>query len=744
MPPDWIKILVISSTGIINILLAFLVLIRNPKNIINQSFCFISFLYGLWVFCLLFYEFPIILNSIFWIKATYIAISFNEVFILFFSFIFPKPSFKRLWIFAGLYSAFFLSLTLYLLLFTNIWIADVVVDPIRGLQTILGPGYAWWSIAIWGELAFAIAVFLMNIRNSVGINRLQIIYFLAGFSLFGIFATISDIFFPFVFHDTSLFSLSTVASLFFTFSATYVIVKHRFLDIRLVIARSFAYICLVVILGAFYIGGLLLTSTYFIKQETNTSDLLVSTILALFLAFTFQPLKRILEKLTDAIFYHVHYDEDQVLSALSHILSTNIELRPLAEQIMRIILKEMRITRGALILMSGKDQYEVIAEGFSEQLNAISCSFTSLLDLHKVIVFDDLEEGELKESMRRLDIYFAKVLHVNNDIIGFLILGDKASGEIYSEQDLKVFDILSPELSIAIQNAESYEKIRMFNITLGQEVKKATLDLQTANSRLKELDRLKNDFVSIASHELRTPMTAIRSYLWMVLKRPDIKLSEKMQKYLSRAYISTERLINLVNDMLNVSRIESGSIEIRPREFDIQSLIEEIVSMVLPKAGEKNVSIQLVKGKIPTVFADPDKVTQVVLNLLGNALKFTPVNGKITITFFTDGKVVEVSIHDTGVGISKDDLSKLFQKFGRLDNSYAAAATSGGTGLGLFISKALIDLMHGRIWATSEGAGKGSTFTFSLLIVTPEILAESEKYYKKPIGVAKELEQVYI
>ncbi|MFA5933374.1 MAG: ATP-binding protein [Microgenomates group bacterium] len=744
MPLDLIKVTVISLTGIINIFLAFLVLGRNSKNLINQIFFFISFLYGVWAFCLLFYEFPVIFNSIFWIKATYLVISINEISIMAFAFIFPKPSFRRLWPVGGLYSLFFISLTVYLLFFTDTWVVDVVIDPVKGLHTVIGKNYIWWASAIWGELFLAISIFLLNIKNLQGRNRTQLIYFLSSFSLFGIFATISDIILPIAYNNTSLFSTSSVASLFFTFVATYVIVRHHFLDIRFIVARSVAYIVLLVIIGSFYTGGLFLVSTYLIKQQTSVISLVISTTLTLFVAFTFQSLKEMLERFTDRIFYHSHYDENQVLSVLSHIMSTNIEIRPLVSQTLQSILKEMRISRGALILNTSNNQYEIISEGFTQQLTTFNCCFTFDLDIHKIVVFDDLEEGKLKDSMRVLGISIVKVLHINNDVVGSLILGEKSSGETYAERDLKVFDILSPELSVAIQNAESYEKIKRFNVTLEEEVKKATFDLQKANLRLKELDRLKNDFVSIASHELRTPMTAIRSYLWMALKRPDSPLSLKMEKYLSRAYISTERLINLVNDMLNVSRIESGSIEIKPKEFDIQSLAEEIVSMVLPKAGEKNIKVEVVKSKVPTVFADPDKITQVILNLLGNALKFTPVDGKVSISFFTDGKVVEASIRDNGVGISRDDLAKLFQKFGRLDNSYAAAATSGGTGLGLFISKSLIDLMHGKIWAVSEGTGKGSTFTFTLPVLTPEVLANAEHYAKKPIGEAKELAMVTI
>ncbi len=286
--------------------------------------------------------------------------------------------------------------------------------------------------------------------------------------------------------------------------------------------------------------------------------------------------------------------------------------------------------------------------------------------------------------------------------------------------------------------------IAVENALLFKALAESNRELLSANTKLEQLDRLKDDFVSIASHELRTPMTAIKSYLWMALYKGDVKLTEKMEKYLNRAYISTERLINLVNDMLNVSRIESGRIEIAPKAFNISDLVAEVLEEVKPKADERQVKLEMEKINVLQAFADPDKVHQVLLNLVGNALKFTPQDGLISINYFTDGQMVEVSVKDSGVGITKEDLSRLFQKFGRLDNSYVAAATSGGTGLGLYISKSLVELMKGKIWATSEGLNKGTTFTFSLPAATPGVLNEAGNYTKKPTGEVKTLEPVVI
>lgn len=232
-------------------------------------------------------------------------------------------------------------------------------------------------------------------------------------------------------------------------------------------------------------------------------------------------------------------------------------------------------------------------------------------------------------------------------------------------------------------------------------------------------EKLEDEFVSIASHELRTPMTAIRSYAWMALHKSDIKLSEKLEKYLVRILISTERMIKLVNDLLNVSRIEANKLEIKLESVDLIPLVKDVFDEVYySKSQAKDIKFNLLQKPLPKVLADPEKLREVLLNLIGNAVKFTPPGGTVTVDFFTDGKVVEVYVKDSGIGVLRDDLAKLFTRFGKLDNSYASLSTSGGTGLGLYISKSLIELMNGKIWASSEGLNKGCTFTFSLLVAT--------------------------
>lgn len=441
------------------------------------------------------------------------------------------------------------------------------------------------------------------------------------------------------------------------------------------------------------------------------------------------------------------YDANELLSRLGSIMSTNIEFQPLTAQIIETLMEQMKILKGAFVILGEGPTsiYDIVDIGFPKKLTLSYDQISSFFPFSQIIVFKELEDNHLKDLMHELDISVVQTLKVKDSVVGLLMLGRKFSGEVYSKQDLKVLEILSREVAVALQNAKSYDKIKKFNVILSQEVKKATAELQEANNRLKTIDKLKDDFVSIASHELRTPMTAIRSYAWMALHRSDVPLSKTLEKYIVRVLMSTERLINLVNDMLNVSRIESGKIEINPEPVDLLLLIKDIVDEVYySKSEEKKVQFVVLEKKIPKALADPEKLRQVFLNLVGNSLKFTPNGGKIIFDFFSDGRVVEVSVSDTGAGISKEDISKLFHKFSRLDSSYTAAATSGGTGLGLYISKNLVELMHGRIWATSQGVNKGSTFTVALPIATPDIIKDIDKYRVKPADNVKGLEPVAI
>ena len=217
-------------------------------------------------------------------------------------------------------------------------------------------------------------------------------------------------------------------------------------------------------------------------------------------------------------------------------------------------------------------------------------------------------------------------------------------------------------------------------------------------------------------------MTVIKSYLWLMLNKNNAQLlNEKQRKYIDRAYTSTQRLINLVNDMLNVSRIESGRFTLSMQAIDLIGLISTVYSEMLPRAQEQKINLQFARSlqPLPKVQADPERVEQVLINLIGNSLKFTPIDGtiKVEINHNPTDKTEIISVVDNGKGISPQDIPKLFQKFSMVGTNYLVKQNSQGTGLGLYLSKSMIELMGGKIWAESEGLGKGSRFSFSLRTV---------------------------
>ncbi len=236
----------------------------------------------------------------------------------------------------------------------------------------------------------------------------------------------------------------------------------------------------------------------------------------------------------------------------------------------------------------------------------------------------------------------------------------------------------------------------------------------------KELEIAQNDFISITSHELRTPLTIIRSYLWMLQNGKGGELNDKQKGYLDKASVGIERMLALINDSLDVSRIEQNKMELKIKEFPLSDLIKDISEDFELKAKEKNLNLNVsIDPPVVRVLGDESKVREIITNLLGNSFKFTDI-GSINISCApADGKMVRVSIKDTGKGISADDLPKLFKKFGRIEESYSSIPTVSGTGLGLYIVKSLVEKMNGTVGVTSQGPGTGSEFWFTLPLVTP-------------------------
>lgn len=244
---------------------------------------------------------------------------------------------------------------------------------------------------------------------------------------------------------------------------------------------------------------------------------------------------------------------------------------------------------------------------------------------------------------------------------------------------------------------------------------RATLREIKRREEAEKLSQAKSEFLSIVSHQLRTPLTVIKGYLSMILEEGYGSLSEKLKKVIENIYVSNERLIKLVNDFLNATRVETGKMELELERVDLEELIESQIKELEIKSKEKGIylNFEKPKEKVPQVFVDKEKIGQVILNLIDNAIKYTH-SGGITVSLEKLKDSVRIKIKDTGEGMTKKEIEKLFESFSR--GTAGMKFYTEGTGLGLYISKKLVELHKGKIWAESEGIGKGSTFYVELPI----------------------------
>ncbi len=250
-----------------------------------------------------------------------------------------------------------------------------------------------------------------------------------------------------------------------------------------------------------------------------------------------------------------------------------------------------------------------------------------------------------------------------------------------------------------------------------EQIQKLAEDLEKANVELKKLDQLKSEFLSLATHQLRTPLSIIKGYISMIQEGSFGEISSKVRETLSKVYLSNERLINLVNDFLNLSRIESGRMNYNFESTQIAPMIANVVDEFQGPARDKQIELIFEKpdSTLPDVSVDKEKFRQVITNIIDNDLKYTPrgfVKIKIETKSSGGGEVLLITFLDSGVGMVKEDLERIFSRFTR--GNTGAKANAEGIGLGLYLAKRIVSDHGGEIWAESPGVGRGSTFLIRL------------------------------
>ncbi len=295
---------------------------------------------------------------------------------------------------------------------------------------------------------------------------------------------------------------------------------------------------------------------------------------------------------------------------------------------------------------------------------------------------------------------------------GFIFVGTQNVETSITKGDQEFISILANQIGQTLDNTRLFEKTWRSQQELEIKVEERTRQLTIALEEVKKISKRKSDFVSSVSHEIRTPLTSIKGYAAILLAGKLGALPEEIQSRLEKINRHSDELVHMVNDLLDISRIESGKVEIKKETLSLKAIADKIADLFSEQFKTKGISFS---GNIPDdcqeILADRSQIERVFINLVGNALKFTPQNGKIEINASRANKIIQINVKDSGFGIPQDAQENIFEEFFRVDNTINQEVK--GTGLGLTLVKHIIEAHQGRIWVKSK-VGEGSTFSFTL------------------------------
>lgn len=407
-------------------------------------------------------------------------------------------------------------------------------------------------------------------------------------------------------------------------------------------------------------------------------------------------------------------DRDRLLDTVLHLVVENIGYR---RMLLMLYDPRRRVAFGARVAGVPEEVAEA-ARGLQIPVQDDDSLQADLLLRGKSQLVTDIES--VGRRVYPLILALAKRMGVTSFVCAPLkstqhILGFLAAGrgeEPCTQEDLDLLRTIASNVAVALDNAQAYQGLAELTQTLEQRVRERTQELQAANEKLQELDRLKSAFVSIVSHELRTPMTSIKGYVENMLDGLTGALTEKQTYYLSRVKHNAERLTRMINDLLDLSRIEAGRVELNLNPVPVRDLVADVTEAFQTMAQQKRLRLVAQhEGESAEIRADRDKLHQILTNLIQNAFKFTPEGGEIRVDTRVVGEgYVEFSVADTGCGIPAHELARVFERFYRGES---VQTEQWGAGLGLAITKSLVELHGGNIWVEST-VGQGSRFRFTI------------------------------
>lgn len=682
-------------------------------------------------------------------KLYFSLVSIFFIFIYLFSVFFPEIYGKRN-IYFEKFTILIWTLFSLLILFTDIIIKDIKKES-WGVNLV---GGGWMSLFYLFVTYYVLLVLYKLIKKYLqlsNINKKKVLYFLIGISIYAIFQLIFNVFIPILFKTKQYWQFGDYSAIFFLSLTAYAIVKHELMGIKTLLTQV-----LIIIIS------IILLVDITILSEEITIRLLKIAVLITFLYFSRELVKSVkkekearseLEKAYEQINRYVDQletmnadlaERNEDLKALfeaSGKASEALDPKKIAQDVVNSIPKSLKHLGyiGGIITLYDKNARTISTYAITESKiveraksflgkpfdkyrqnleNADNFTVRTIKE-KKIFSGKNLAEfisptvsktiSNIIQKTVKAKSFISIPLFSRGSVVGTILFVGKKPVEEIVQRDKDMLYMFSSHVGGAIENAKLYEQTS----EQMKELEKLNKKLESVNENLKELLEIKNEFLHITSHQLRTPLTAIRGMLSMWYEGDFDNLSEaERRNILKRICNSAERLNNITNDMLDALEIEGGLLKFQFNYASIKDIVKETIDTLKNNYDAKGLYVKLkAEENLPEAKVELNYIRQVFMNVIDNASKYTKKGG-VDITIKLNGKYVETIVKDTGVGISKEDQRRLFEKFTRGKNAIKENAS--GSGLGLFIAKKIIEKHHGKISFFSEGIGMGSTVTISL------------------------------
>lgn len=733
----------IAFTGLIiavaSLALGGLVVFSNPIAAVNRVFGLLGLSLAVWGFG--YYNSFSATDptaALLWAKVFMLGAAFIPVFYLHFVVLFINryPKFKF-----SVISGYILSTTFaYASLVSENFISRVAPNRWFTFWPIAGDFYIYFLVFFFAALVFSI--YLLSRKSGLkAVDLLQEKYLIIGATV-GLLGGATN--YP-QWYGIDIPPVGNILVLAFPISITYAILKTRLFNIKVLLTE----VAVGVVVSIALVQTIALSGSQLVTGGLLTLSLAVGGIVLIKSVRTEVDKREEIEKLAKEKIETLKELEQRnkslaALQRVSDIVLNEMDMKAMSQKILDEIPVQLENCVGAFlsIVRGGhlvaytvstntftRKVYSLVGEDLEKYSYPIKKEFNGL---HEVLIEKKMVEGDsldaficppisrpVAKTLQRLigaKHLVALPLYASGEPLGVMMFVYKVEKSRLHGKDVEIAKAIADDMSLAIQRAQAFQK------------------LKDANEYLSQLDKMKDEFISMASHELNTPLAAIEGYLSMVLDEGMGKVDAKSKEYLSRAYASSKRLAELILDLLNVSRIEQGRLKMKFSQVSMVELAESVVHELQIKADSKKIYLKIEAEKgLPKLWCDPDRIREVIVNLTGNALKFTDKGGVTINIGKSEGDFIRVTVVDTGRGIAKEDQKKLFQKFSQVKREIDEHQ---GTGLGLYISKNFVELHKGKIWVESE-AGKGSKFIFEIPLLKEAPKQLEGAILEKPITEAQ-------